>query len=55
MMRMKCRVAVGVLLCGVGSVFATLPLTIDEADTQDPGTFQIEAGSSYETDSECHH
>jgi hypothetical protein len=55
MMRMKCWLAAGILLCGGGSAFATLPLTIDEADTQDPGTFQIEAGSSYETDSECHH
>ena len=55
MRRLKLWRAAGVILCGGGSAFATLPLTIDEADTQDPGTFQIEAGSSYETDSECHH
>ena len=55
MMRMKCRIAAGVFLCGGGAAFATLPLTIDEADTQDAGTFQVEAGSSYEADSECHH
>ena len=55
MRRLKLWRSAGVILCGGGSAFATLPLTIDEADTQDPGTFQIEAGSSYETDSECHH
>jgi hypothetical protein len=55
MMRMKCRIAAGVVLCGGGAAWATLPLTIDEADTQDPGTFQVEAGTSYERDSECHH
>jgi hypothetical protein len=55
MMRRKCRVAAVVFLCEVGSVFATLPLSVDEADTQDPCTFQIEAGTSYERDSECHH
>ncbi len=47
--------AAGLFLCGGRAAFATLPLTVDEADTQDPGTFQIEAGTSYETDSECHH
>lgn len=55
MMEMRCRIAAGVFFCGGMSAFATLPLTIDEADTQDPGTFQLEAGVSYETDSECHH
>ena len=55
MMWGKGRVAAGLFLCGGGSAFATLPLSVDEADTQDPGTFQIEAGTSYERDSECHH
>ncbi len=55
MKRMKGWLAAGLVCCGGGSAFATLPLAVDEADTQDPGTFQIEAGSSYETDSQCHH
>jgi hypothetical protein len=44
-----------VFLCGGSSAFATLPLSVDEADTQDPNTFQIEAGVGYERDSVCHH
>jgi len=55
MMRRKCRMAAGLFLCGGGSAFATLPLSVDEADTQDPGTFQIEAGVGYERDAQCHH
>ena len=55
MRRLKQWMTTGLLLCGGDAAFATLPLTVDEADTQDTGTFQIEAGSSYETDSECHH
>jgi hypothetical protein len=44
------------LAVGGGTVaYATLPVATDEADTQDPGTLQIEAGASYETDSECDH
>ena len=51
----KCWMAASLLICGGGSVLATLPLNTDEADTQDPGTLQIEAGASYETASACHH
>ena len=51
----KCWLAVGFLICGGRSVLATLPLNTDEADTQEPGTLQIEAGATYETDSACHH
>ena len=55
MRRLKRWMAAGLVICGGRSALATLPLTVDEADTQDPGTFQIEAGTSYETDSECRH
>ena len=37
------------------NVFATLPLNTDEADTQDPGTLQVEVGVTYETDPACDH
>ena len=40
---------------GGTAAYATLPLVMDEADTQDPGTLQIEAGASYETDPSCDH
>ena len=52
---LKCWMVGSLLLGGGGSVFATLPLNTDEADTQDPGTFQVEAGTSYEKSSECRH
>ena len=42
-------------ISGGAAAYATLPLVTDEADTQDPGTLQVEAGASYETDSSCDH
>ncbi len=42
-------------ISGGAAAYATLPLVTDEADTQDPGTVQIEAGASYEADSSCDH
>ena len=42
-------------ISGGAAAHATLPLVTDEADTQDTGTLQIEAGVAYETDSSCDH
>lgn len=45
----------GLAIYGGTAAYATLPLVTDEADTQDPGTLQIEAGAGYERDSACDH
>lgn len=55
MSRMVWWVAPVIFLCAGGSAYATLPLSIDEADTQDTGMFQLEAGVGYERDAQCHH
>lgn len=55
MRRMIWWMAAVIFLCGGDSALATLPLSVDEADTQDPNTFQIEAGVGYERDTQCHH
>lgn len=47
--------AIWLAISGGAAAYATLPLVTDEADTQDPGTLQVEAGASYETDSSCDH
>lgn len=47
--------AILLAISGGAAAHATFPLVTDEADTQDPGTLQIEAGASYETGSEYHH
>ena len=47
--------AILLAISGGAAAHATLPLVTDEADTQDPGTLQIEAGASCETDSSCDH
>jgi hypothetical protein len=52
---MRGWLAVVIFLCGGDSALATLPLSVDEADTQDPNTFQLEAGVGYERDTQCHH
>ena len=47
--------AILLAISGGAAAHATLPLATDEADTQDPGTLQIEAGASHETGSSCDH
>lgn len=55
MSRMIWWMAAVIFLCGGDSALATLPLSVDEADTQDPNTFQLETGAGYERDARCHH